>query len=71
MVPGALNNQISSNQRNPPVLSSSSSQSPESIPSVTVPSAAELAAQIEAMKPPIVDLRYQEHVFICLSLVTI
>ena len=57
VVPGALNNQISSNQRNPPAPSSSSSTSPVSIPPMSVPSAAELASQIEAMKPPIVDLR--------------
>ena len=55
VVPGALNNQISSNQRNPPAPSSSSS--PVSIPPMSVPYAAELASQIEAMKPPIVDLR--------------
>ena len=56
VVPGALNNQISSNQRNPPAPSSSSTL-PVSIPPMSVPSAAELASQIEAMKPPIVDLR--------------
>ena len=56
MVPGAPNNLISSNQRNPPA--SSSSSSPVSLPPMSVPSAAELASQIEALKPPIVDLRW-------------
>ena len=56
VVPGALNNQISNNQRNPPAPSSSPAL--ESIPPMSVPSAAESASQIEAMKPPIVDLRW-------------